>query len=127
MADVTGTVYAEGNGARYPLRLTLRAVAALQGEFGMDVLERMQKLDVATFDFNIIVRVIELSLGAANPSLEPKDVCRIADEIGSFELFAEVLAGLFPDAENGTEDDAGGDRVDGKAAPGNGKRPKRAA
>ena len=117
MADVTGTVYAEHNGARYPLRLTMRSMGALQREFGKDIIARIQQGNIADFDFDLIVRSIELSLANCNPSMDPKEVAKVTDDIGTIELFSALFEGLFPaEAE---EDEA--------PASGNRKRPKRAA
>lgn len=117
MADVTGTVYAEHNGARYPLRMTLRVVAVMQREFGIDVIDRIQQGNIANFDFGVVVRAIELSLENSNPSMDPKEAARITDDIGTIELFTALFEGLFP---------AGNDE-DEAPASGNRKRSKRAA
>jgi len=113
MADVTGTVYAEADGARYPLRLTLRALAALQAQFGVDCLQRMGGAADGQFDFGMAVRAIELGLEACNPSLQPAEVARLTDRIATVDLFAALIAAAFPDPES--------------KPSGNGRRPKAAA
>jgi len=113
MADVTGTIYAEADGVRYPLRLTLRALAALQGQFGLDCLQKLSAETAAQFDFALAVRGIELGIEAANPSMTPQDVAKLTDRIATVQLFAELFAAAFP--------------APAKEAAGNGRRPKAAA
>lgn len=118
MADVTGTVYAEHNGARYPLRLTMRSIGVLQHEFGKDVIARIQQGNIANIEFDIFVRAIELSLANCNPSMDPKEVAKVTDDIGTIDLFTALFEGLFPGEDEGDEEGP---------AEGNGKRPKRTA
>jgi hypothetical protein len=111
MADVTGTVYAEDGGARYPLRLPLRALATLQAEFGEDVFQRLN--EGKALNFALVVRGIELAVSAGNPGLSPQEVAALTDRIGNVDLFGRLVTAAFPAPAEG--------------APGNGRKPKAAA
>jgi hypothetical protein len=99
MADITGALSVEHNGARYSLRLTMRGIAKLQEEFGRDIAGLLSG-DVATVpDFGAILRVVEIALAKGNPSMADDKIKDLADDIATVDLVGRIVQAAFPDAE----------------------------
>ena len=117
MADITGTIHVKDGGIQYPARLTMRAFATLQAEFGKDWLTQLQAVkNAGDIDYALAVRGIELAIAAANPSLSAEQVSALTDRVGTLTLFAALVAAAFPEAQESAA-----------STSGNGKRPSRAA
>jgi hypothetical protein len=116
MADVTGTVRATLGQNEYTLRLTMRGLATLQGEFGADLggLLSGKVAEGAIPDFNIMLRVVEIALAKGMPDMTADRVRDVADDLVTDDqtILERIMQAAFPDVA---------------AAAGNVKRPKRAA
>jgi len=101
MSEITGVIHVEDGGQRIPLRLSMRAIAELQTEFGRDCLTRMDGAGAGDFDFALAVRAIELAIGQCNRDLGKGEIAALADRVGSIELFTRLIVAAFPPPPEG--------------------------
>jgi hypothetical protein len=99
MADVTGTIHIEHGGKQYALRLSMGGIAKLQAEFGRDIAGLLSGAANEVPDFAAILRVVEVALEKAQPSLSQEKIKDLADDIASTDLVGKIIAAAFPDVE----------------------------
>ena len=114
MADITGTLCVQHGGRTYALRLTMRSIATLQGEFGNDLGGLLTGKGTVP-DVSLCLRVVELALCGGTPgtvdTIGDIPVPALADELltADFGIFERLMGAAFPDQVAG-------------AKPGNAKR-----
>lgn len=119
MTDPRGALTVQSGGKSYTLWLGMSVIAGLQGKHGQDVLQRLEPPAGAPAtwmpDLGIVVDLFQLALQRYHPDAD----CYLVDEILAENAGAlqSLLAAAFPQQ--------GSDR--GGKAPGNAKRPGRAA
>ena len=98
MADVTGTVHVDHGGKRFALRLTMRALAELQAEFGQDLGGISSQGEAAFPNMAPLLRMIELALIKGQPEMSPETARDLADDMLTRDigLVQKVLAAAFP-------------------------------
>ncbi|KFI24325.1 hypothetical protein [Paenirhodobacter enshiensis] len=114
MADVTGTLHREFGGKTYALRLTMRDIATLQGDYGDDLGGWLSETPPRILNFGFAVDVISLAVSRGSKIAERREADEIADELftADRELFTAVMSATFA-----SEAAANGDASGNGAAP----------
>ena len=115
MTHPQGTITAEHGGTSYRLEMNFGVLADLEDRYGDDF-QSIMNGEVAP-KIKMMIDAVLLSLIEGTPDLEEEEARKVARKITSPSIFADLLTSAFPDAEVQM----------GKTAPGNPKRPKRAA
>lgn len=96
MAKAMGETLVKVAGREYRLRLTMRSLAVLQDEFGVDLLPILEMDKGGIPDMRFCLRLIELALQKHHGEEATPD---LADDILSedMEILGSVIAAAFPD------------------------------
>lgn len=113
MADITGTLHREVGGKDYALRLTMRDIATLQGEYGINLGGWLSEKQPEIVDFGLALDVVTLAVKRGS-KLDRAAAEDVADDLltADVSLFGKVMTALFVRDEAGT-----------KAAGGNAQAP----
>jgi hypothetical protein len=98
MADVTGALHVQHDGAQYTLRLTFAGIAELQGRFDNTLGGLLDGTAGNAPNFAVFLAIVEVALLKGTPGLDRGRAAALADEMltKDHELAARVLTAAFP-------------------------------